>query len=29
MLPPDEFIDKLSKDGMWSMLRRYRSGRQY
>ena len=29
MLPPEEFIDKLSEDGMWSMLRRYRSGRQY
>ena len=29
MLPPEEFIDKLSEDGMWSMLRRYKSGRQY
>lgn len=27
MLPPEEFIDKLSKDGVWSPLRRYRLGK--
>ena len=27
MLPPDEFINKLSEDGAWSILRRYRRGK--
>lgn len=27
MLSPEEFIDKLSKDGVWSPLRRYRLGK--